>query len=249
MPEPANIKVYFVADTHFGAPPDSAAREADFVRWLDMVKADASHLFLLGDIFDFWFSYKYVVPRGFVRVLGKLAELADSGVEIHFFTGNHDMWVFDYPEKELGIKTHTQPTEFEIEGKRFLVGHGDGLTSINRSYNALKSVFASKLCQRAFAALHPWAGFTIAKKWSRSSRRKGKKNNKKQCRPNEVPVFCKAKLAEKPYDYFVFGHRHRIENETVGNGAQYYVIGEWIEQRNYAVFSNGKMDIHNFANN
>lgn len=247
MPEPANKKAYFVADTHFGAPPDSRGREADFERWLDKVKADGSMLFLLGDIFDFWFSYKYVVPRGFVQVLGKLAELADSGVEIHFFTGNHDMWVFDYLEKEIGIKTYTQPAEFEIDGKLFLVGHGDGLTNLNKSYNALKRVFASRLCQRAFAALHPWVGFSIATKWSRSSRRKGKKNIKKQCRPNEVPVFCKAKLQEKHYDFFVFGHRHRVENEAVGENSRYLVIGEWIENRNYAVFDGGEIEVRDFA--
>ncbi len=247
MSQPKPVKAYFVADTHFGAPPDSHKREADFVRWLDMVGADATHLFLLGDIFDFWFSYRYVVPRGFVRVLGKLAELADSGVEIHFFTGNHDMWVFDYMEKELGIKTHTQPTEFEIDGKLFLAGHGDGLTNLNKSYNALKRVFASRLCQRAFAALHPWVGFSIATKWSRSSRRKGKKNKKKQCRPNEMPVFCKAKLNEKHYDYFVFGHRHEVENEMVGQASQYFVIGEWIEHRNYAVFAGGTFEVCDFA--
>ena len=213
-------KAYFVSDTHFGAPPDSRGREADFVRWLDMMKADGDKLFLLGDIFDFWFSYKHVVPRGFVRVLGKLAELADSGVEIHFFTGNHDMWVFDYLEKEIGLQVHTAPMEMEIDGKLFFMGHGDGLTKMNKSYNALKRMFASRFCQRAFAALHPWVGFGIAKKWSRSSRKSGKKKVKKQCRPSEVPVFCKAKLQEKHYDFFVFGHRHRIENEIVGEASQ-----------------------------
>jgi len=240
-------KAYFVSDTHFGAPPDSKGREADFVRWLDKVKADGNKLFLLGDIFDFWFSYKHVVPRGFVRVLGKLAELADSGVEIHFFTGNHDMWVFDYLEKEIGIQAHTAPVEMEIGGKVFLMGHGDGLTKMNKSYNALKKVFASRLCQRAFAALHPWVGFGIAKKWSRSSRKNGKKKVKKQYRPSEVPVFCKAKLQEKHYDYFVFGHRHRVENEVVGDGSQYFVIGNWIEKRNYAVFSDGLFEVRDFA--
>ena len=240
-------KAYFVSDTHFGAPPDSPLREADFVHWLDMVKIDGTQLFLLGDMFDFWFSYKHVVPRGFVRVLGKLAELADSGVEIHFFTGNHDMWVFDYLEKELGIKTYTQPAEFEIDDKQFLVGHGDGLTKMNKSYNALKRVFASRLCQRAFAALHPWVGFGIAKKWSRSSRKNGKKKLKKQGRSSEVPVFCETKLQEKHYDFIIFGHRHRIENEIVGENSQYFVIGEWIENRNYAVYCNGQLEVRDFA--
>ena len=241
------VKAYFVSDTHFGAPPDSKGREADFVRWLDKVKADGNKLFLLGDIFDFWFSYKHVVPRGFVRVLGKLAELADSGVEIHFFTGNHDMWVFDYLEKEIGMQVHTAPVEMEIGGKVFLMGHGDGLTKMNKSYNALKKVFASRLCQRAFAALHPWIGFSIAQKWSRSSRKNGKKRVKKQCRPSEVPVFCKAKLQEKHYDFFVFGHRHRVENEVVGDGSQYFVIGNWIDNRNYAVFGDGLFEVRDFA--
>lgn len=240
-------KAYFVSDTHFGAPPDSRRREEDFVRWLDIVKNDGTKLLLLGDIFDFWFSYKHVVPRGFVRVLGKLAELADSGVEIHFFTGNHDMWVFDYFEKELGIKVHTTPQEFQIAGKEFFMGHGDGLTSMNKSYLALKRVFASRLCQRMFAALHPWVGFGIAKKWSLSSRKNGKKNLKKYYRPSEVPIFCKAKLKEQHYDFFVFGHRHRIENEKIGENSQYFVIGDWIESRNYAVYSNGLFEVHNFT--
>lgn len=240
-------KAYFVSDTHFGAPPDSPLREADFVHWLDMVKIDGTQLFLLGDMFDFWFSYKHVVPRGFVRVLGKLAELADSGVEIHFFTGNHDMWVFDYFEKELGMQVHTAPVEMEIGGKLFFMGHGDGLTKMNKAYLTLKKVFASRLCQRMFAALHPWVGFGIAKKWSRSSRKNGKKRVQKQCRPSEVPVFCKAKLQEKHYDFFVFGHRHRVEIDAVGKVSQCFVIGNWIENRNYAVFNEGQFEVRDFA--
>ena len=238
-------KIYFVSDTHFGLPPNSKVRENEFVAWLDSIKGDAEKLFLLGDIFDFWFSYKYVVPKGFVRVLGKLAELADQGVEIHYFTGNHDMWIFDYFAEEMNFKMYTQPAEFQLGTKTFLVGHGDGLTKQNRSYLWLKRIFASRFCQKLFAMLHPWIGFTVACGWSQKSRAKHFKKaepylgNDKE----EIPLYCQQKLQQRHYDYCVFGHRHLLINEALTETSRYINLGEWITMRPYGVFDGENFEL------
>lgn len=244
-----NGNIYFVTDTHFGLPPDSKARETEFVAWLDSIKSDAGKLFLLGDVFDFWFTYKHVVPKGFVRVLGKLAELADQGVEIHYFTGNHDMWIFDYFAEEMNFVMHSEPAEFQFGEKRFLVGHGDGLTKQNRGYMCLKKMFASRFCQRLFAALHPWAGFSIACGWSRSSRKKHfrKPEPYRGKDVEEIPVFCQRKLKETHFDYFVFGHRHLLVDEQLAENSRYINLGEWITMRNYGVFDGEKFEIRSFG--
>ena len=169
--------VYFVSDSHLGSGADSRERERQLCRWLDSIKGDCKALFLLGDMFDFWYTYRYVVPRGHVRLLGKLAELSDMGVEIHFFIGNHDMWMFDYLEKEIGAVMHDEPEVFEMGGKRFLIGHGDGLGHLDRKFDMLRKVFRCRLNQRLFAMLPPSWTFPIANRWSDSNKVKHAKED------------------------------------------------------------------------
>ncbi|MBP6656822.1 MAG: UDP-2,3-diacylglucosamine diphosphatase, partial [Bacteroidia bacterium] len=165
-------KIYFASDFHLGVPTyeNSLEREHKIVKWLDSIKADAEELYLLGDVFDFWFEYRTVVPRGYVRLLGKLAELSDSGIKIHYFTGNHDMWTFDYLEKELNVIIYRAPIEISYNGKAFYIGHGDGLGPGDHGYKFIKKVFASKVCQWLFARLHPNFGIGIANYFSKKSR-------------------------------------------------------------------------------
>lgn len=198
---------------------------------------------MLGDIFDFWFTYKYAVPRGYVRLLGKMAQMADKGVEFHFFIGNHDMWLFDYLEKEVGATMHKEPEEMTIDGRLFLLGHGDGMGNQDRSYNLLKRVFRGPLNQWLFAGVHPNIAFPIANLWSRSSRKNHslKYNRYFGDDLEGIYLYCKKRQEErtsqglKPFDYFLFGHRHTPVTRPLGD-ATYINVGNWIENRDYAVF-------------
>ena len=160
MTLPPHKKIYFASDFHLGAPNDeiSNKREKLLIKWLDEIKLDAQEIYLVGDIFDFWFEYKHAIPKGFVRLQGKIAEITDSGIPVHVFTGNHDMWIFDYLPKELGIQLYREPIEREYNGKQFLIGHGDGLGPGDIQYKMLKTVFSSRICQWAFARIHPNLG-------------------------------------------------------------------------------------------
>jgi UDP-2,3-diacylglucosamine hydrolase len=241
-------KVYFASDLHLGAPDyeSSLQREKAFVQWLDQISADASDLYLLGDIFDMWFDYKRVVPRGYVRLLGKLAELSDAGLQIHYFIGNHDMWVFDYFEKELGAKIYREPKEIQLNGKTFLVGHGDGLGTGDASYKFIKRIFAGKFNQWLFARLHPNFGLWLAGFLSRRSRiANGDYDENFEGEDKEMLVqFCKQKLTEKHYDYFIFGHRHLKMEIELSDNSTYINLGEWVKNRPYAVFDGAQHSDH-----
>ena len=165
-------KIYLASDFHLGVPnfKSSRSREDKIVAWLNQIKIDASEIFLVGDIFDFWFEYKHVVPKGYVRFLGKLAELVDSGIQVHLFTGNHDMWMFNYLEQEIGVVIHRNPIKKTIHGKSFLIGHGDGLGPGDGTYKILKKIFSNSVCQWLFARIHPNLGFGLAQMWSGKSR-------------------------------------------------------------------------------
>ena len=233
-------KVYFASDLHLGAPDyaSSLEREKAFVQWLDQISVDASDLYLLGDIFDMWFDYKRVVPRGYVRLLGKLAELSDAGLQIHYFTGNHDMWVFDYFEKELNAKIYREPQEIKLGSKTLLVGHGDGLGSGDTSYKIIKRIFAGKLDQWFFARLHPNFGLWLASFLSRRSRiANGNYDEQFHGEDKEMLVqYCKNLLKEKQYDYFIFGHRHLKMEIKLSDNSTYINLGEWVKHKPYAVF-------------
>ncbi|WP_189683216.1 UDP-2,3-diacylglucosamine diphosphatase [Salibacter halophilus] len=240
-------KIYFASDQHFGAPnpAESKKRETHFIQWLDKIKNDCQILYLVGDLFDFWFEYKTVVPRGHVRLLGKLAELSDSGIKIHFFTGNHDMWVFDYLPEEIGMELHHEPIEREYNGKQFYIGHGDGLGPGDHGYKFIKKVFRNKLCQWLFARLHPNFGIGLANYFSKSSRAATGDNDKTYLgEENEwLAIYAKEKLQEKHYDYFVFGHRHLPLDLTVGENSRYINLGDWISDFTYAIFDGSELTL------
>ena len=246
---PSNKKVYFASDLHLTTSTDeeSRRRELDFVQWLDKVKIDAAAIFLLGDFFDFWFEYRYVIPRGFVRLLGKLAELTDSGIPIHYFTGNHDQWMRDYLTKESNIKIYRKPAEFEINEKLFLIGHGHGnnISPENKFYKLIYVAFENRLLQRLFAALHPRWGMNLGTNWSIYSRKRRGISKPFIGVENEL-IYCYTKnvLTKKHYDFFVFGHRHLALDIPLNENSRYINTGEWIEAKSYAVFDGEKITLH-----
>ncbi|MDO9138106.1 MAG: UDP-2,3-diacylglucosamine diphosphatase, partial [Lutibacter sp.] len=226
-----NKKIYFASDQHFGAPTVEASkiREQKFVNWLDFIKKDADVLFLLGDLFDFWFEYSQAVPKGFVRVLGKLAELSDQGIEIHFFVGNHDLWMHDYFEKELNIPVYHQPKEFMLNGKSFFIGHGDGLGPEDKGYKRMKKVFTNPISKWFFKWLHPDVGIRVAHYLSVKNKLiSGEEDLKFLGEEKEWLVqYAKKKLTEKHYDYFVFGHRHLPLEIPLSPNSKYINTGDW----------------------
>ena len=246
MQIPAGKKIYFISDFHLGVPDHerSLEREKKIVRWLNQISSDAAIIYLMGDVFDYWFEYKHAVPKGYVRLLGKLAELSDSGIEIHYFTGNHDMWVFTYFEEELGMTIHHEPIELSVDGKLLLIGHGDGLGPRDKGYKMLKLFFRSKLCQFLFGWIHPNIGIGLANFWSRRSRIANRGKDEKNYGDDEwLLIYSKEKLMQKHYDYFVFGHRHLPLNIQLNEKSQYINLGDWIVYFSYAVFENNELSL------
>lgn len=237
---PKNKKAYFVTDVHLGVPGSASTieREKELVQWMDDIRKDASDLFLMGDIFDFWFEYKTVVPRGYIRFLGKLAELADQGIRLHWFTGNHDMWMFDYLPKELGLTLYQKPQLFDINGKKLFLAHGDGLGPGDHKYKLLKKCFASPVLQFFFSWIHPDISHGIAHAWSVRSRKSNiNKSALFKGEDEALFAFVKEFLQTDPsIDFFVFGHRHHLVNEPIGEKSRIIYVGDWLKQRNYGSF-------------
>ena len=235
-----NKKIYFASDQHLGAPTPKASlpREKKFVAWLDTIKEDAGTIFLLGDLFDFWFEYKTVVPKGFVRVLGKLAELKDAGIDIYFFVGNHDLWMRDYFQKELNIPVFHKPQEFDINGKIFLIGHGDGLGPSDHGYKRMKKVFTFPFFKWLFRWLHPDIGVRLGHYFSVKNKLiSGDVDARFLGEENEwLAQYCRRKLTEKHYDFFVFGHRHLPLEIELNNNSTYINLGDWIQHFTYGEF-------------
>ena len=233
-------KIYFASDQHFGAPTakESLPREKKFVRWLDMVKQDAEAVFLLGDLFDFWFEYKTVVPKGFVRVLGKLAEIRDSGIPIYFFVGNHDLWMRDYFETELDIPVYYAPKEFIFHNKTFFIAHGDGLGPGDKGYKRMKKVFTNSFSKWLYRWLHPDIGVAMAQYLSVKNKLISGEEDVLFLGENQewLVQYAKRKLETKHYDYFIFGHRHLPMEIKVGEGSTYFNLGDWITHYTYGVF-------------
>lgn len=240
-----NKKVYFASDQHLGAPTIEASfpREKKFVAWLESIKNDAEAIFLLGDLFDFWFEYKTVVPKGFTRVLGKLAEISDSGIPIYFFVGNHDLWMKDYFEKELSIPVFHQPQEFLINQKKFFIGHGDGLGPEDIGYKRMKKVFTFPLFKWMFRWLHPDLGVKLGQYMSVKNKMiSGEEDFKFLGAENEWLVqYCKKKLQENHYDYFVFGHRHLPLEIELAENSKYVNLGDWINYFTFAEFDKNRL--------
>lgn len=232
--------IYFASDFHLGVPTyeKSLDREKRIVSWLNSIEHNAKEIYLVGDLFDFWFEYKHAIPKGFVRLQGKIAQLTDAGIPIHVFTGNHDMWIFDYLPKELGVALHRTPIIRTFNGKKFYIGHGDGLGPGDRGYKFLKRVFENKFCQWCFARLHPNFGIWLASVSSKTSRAATGENDKikKNLEDEWLYTYCKEYLKQESIDYFVFGHRHLPIEEKVNDSSVYINLGEWINYNTFAVF-------------
>lgn len=239
--------IYFASDQHLGAPTQEASfpRELKFIQWLDEVKKDADAIFLLGDLFDFWFEYQTVVPKGFVRVLGKLAEIRDSGIPIYFFVGNHDLWMHDYFEKELKIPVYYDNKEFTFNGKTFLIGHGDGKGPGDMGYKRMKKVFTNPFFKWIFRWLHPDVGVKLAQYLSVKNKLiSGAEDVKFLGKENEwLYQYCLRKLEAKHYDYFVFGHRHLPMEIELNENSKYINLGDWIDYFTYGFFDGKKMEL------
>ncbi len=244
-----NKKIYFLSDAHLGSRShaDSIETERKLCRWLDMAKKDAQAICLLGDIFDYWYEYKHVVPKGFTRVLGKLAEVTDSGVDVHFFIGNHDMWLTDYLAKECGMILHFEPFITEFNGKKFFLAHGDGLGDDSKSFSFLRKIFHSKFLRTCFSAAHPRLTIPLAHAWSNHSRENGGVNEFLGEYKEHLILFAKQKLTEMPdIDYFVFGHRHILLNLPIAEQSHVIILGDWIAHFSYAVWDGVEMRLEKF---
>lgn len=238
-----NKKIYFASDQHFGAPTKelSKPREARFLQWLQHIENECEVLFLLGDLFDFWFEYKTVVPKGYVRILGQLARMRDNGITIHFFVGNHDLWMQDYFKDELLIPVYHQPQIFELQGKKLFIGHGDGLGPGDYGYKRMKKVFVHPFSKWLYRWLHPDIGVKLAQYLSVKNKLiSGDDDVKFLGKESEwLYLYAQRKYAEKPCDYFVFGHRHLPLEIPLNEQATYVNLGDWVHYFTYGVMENG----------
>ena len=245
MKLPKDKKVFFASDQHFGAPTAAASklREEAFVNWLDTIQQEAAALFLLGDLFDFWFEYKRVVPKGFIRVLGKLAQFVDQGIEVYFFVGNHDLWMEDYFEKELGITVYKNPQDITIEGIRFFMGHGDGLGPHDKGFKRIKKVFTNPIAKYLFGIIHPDLGLRLGQYLSlRNKKLSGGQTPPFRGDEEEWLVqYAHLKLEERHRDFFLFGHRHLPLERALTPKSHYINLGDWVHHFSYAVFDGKKV--------
>ncbi len=246
----ADKKIFFLSDFHLGAPDfaGSLIREKKIIAFLESIKDQADEIFIVGDIFDFWYEYKKVVPRGFVRLLGKLAELKDRGINIHVFTGNHDMWMSGYFEEELNISVYHHPQTFVRNGKSFYIAHGDGLGPGDHGYKFIKKIFRNPVCRWLFGWLHPDWGIALANYFSRKSREKtGSSDEVFMGEENEwLIIYSKELLEHTFHDYFIYGHRHLPLDLPLAKGSRYINLGDWIRNFTYAEFDGKDVQLHNW---
>ena len=230
-------KIYFASDFHLGSPDkqSSLIREKKICTWLDSIKEEASEIYLVGDIFDFWFEYKNVIPKGFERLKGTLANLTDSGIKIHFFPGNHDLWTFGYLQNELGLIVHYKPLITNINNKTFYITHGDGLGQGGNSFKILKAIFSNSICQQLFSMIHPSIGVYIAQLWSKRSRLKGENINKDKLKESLIS-HSKIILQNKNINYFIYGHIHEPIEIDLSPSSKYINLGDWITHFSYLEF-------------
>jgi UDP-2,3-diacylglucosamine hydrolase len=250
MQLPQGKKIYFLSDFHLGVPDhaSSLVREKAVIRFLEMARQDAAEIFIVGDLFDFWFEYKKVVPKGFVRVLGKLADITDSGIPIHFFVGNHDMWMDGYFEQELNIPVYHSPQVFEYNDKKFLVGHGDGLGPGDHGYKMLKKLFRNPVAKFLFGIIPPYIGMGIAHYSSRGSRSMTGSTDEKFLGEDKewLITYCREQLKTSYFDYFIFGHRHLPIDFMLNDKSRYINLGDWIRYNSYAVFDGSQLELKYF---
>lgn len=248
---PPGKKIYFLSDFHLGTPNAAASRQREgmIVSFLDKAKEDAHAIFIVGDMFDFWYEYRTVVPKGYVRLLGKIAELTDRGIAVHFFVGNHDMWMKNYFQQELNVPVYFEPREFLFNNKSFYIGHGDGLGPGDHGYKALKKVFRNPACQWLFGILPPFVGVGLANYFSRKSREAdGGVVEKFLGEEKEwLIIYAREVLQQKHFDFFVFGHRHLPIFYRLNEGSMYINLGEWMNHQTYAVFDGNEMQLQSFT--
>jgi len=243
----AGKKVYFLSDFHLGAPNESTSREREdrLVRFLNNAKQDAAAIFIVGDIFDFWFEYKTVVPKGFVRLLGCLAQISDAGIALHIFTGNHDLWMKDYLNKELNAQVHFDPQIFKLGSQQFFIGHGDGLGPGDKGYKFIKKIFTNSICQFLFRWLHPDVGIQLANYFSGKSRAKTGSSDEVFLGEDKewLIVYSKQKAQEVDVDYFIFGHRHFAIDLAINESTRYINLGDWLKLNTYSVFDGEQLQL------
>jgi UDP-2,3-diacylglucosamine hydrolase len=246
---PDRTKIYFAADAHLGNRylADPRATERRLVRWLDRIKTEAAAVYFLGDMFDYWYEYRHVVPKGFVRFLGKLAELADSGVEIHLFTGNHDIWMFDYLPREIGAVVHQGPRTVDLLGKRFFLAHGDEVGRRPPAFRLLQTLFRNKTCQLLYAAIHPRWTFALARWWSYRSRISGMDASRAAAQEEKTARlvdFAQACLKRHPdIDCFIFGHRHVMLDMPLTPSARLLIAGDWMQYFSYIEWDGRQLEM------
>ncbi|MBW7844211.1 MAG: UDP-2,3-diacylglucosamine diphosphatase [Bacteroidia bacterium] len=242
--------IYFASDFHLGVPnhSESIEREKKIIAWLDSISNDASDIYLVGDLFDFWFEFKTVVPKGFVRLLGKLAELSDAGIKIHIFHGNHDLWQFGYLEKEIGCVVYSKPITITIGEKIFHIAHGDGLGPKQFWFKFILGIYRNYFFQRAFAFFHPNIGITIANWFSHRSKKHTFTENATYYGDDKefLMLYAKSVLKQQHIDYFIFGHRHLPMTKPISNTSNYINLGDWMSYNTYAVFNGNEVVLKTF---
>lgn len=248
---PPGKKVFFLSDFHLGAPDHAASleREKLIIKFLEEIRHEAAVIFIVGDMFDFWYEYKKVVPRGHVRLLGKLAELTDAGIAIHFFVGNHDMWMKDYFQKELNIPVYFAPKDFEFNNRKFYIGHGDGLGPGDHGYKTLKKIFRNPVCQWLFGLLPPYLGIGLADYFSRKSRQATGSSEEKYLGDEKewLLIYSREMLQHKLFDFFVFGHRHLPIDYRLNEKSRYINLGDWITFCTYAAFDGNEVVLRSYT--
>lgn len=245
-------KIYFASDFHLGLPMDEndKSRELLICQFLNECAKDAQHIFLLGDLFDAWFEYKEVIPKGFTRFLGTLAALSDRGIKITIFPGNHDLWMRDYFQKEINADVFFEPKRVVINDTTFFLGHGDGLGPGDKQYKMMKQVIAHPIAQKLYKFIHPDIGVSIAKYFSRKGAKHVERADPYRGDDKEwLTLFCKEKLQQRHYDYFIFGHRHLPLTIPIGEHSEYINLGDWIKYNSYAVFDGEEMTLKYYSTN
>jgi UDP-2,3-diacylglucosamine hydrolase len=246
-----NKKIFFASDFHLGVPnrESSFEREKKIIKWLDHILPEAHSIFILGDVFDFWYEYKHAIPKGFIRFQGKLAEITDAGIPVYFFTGNHDMWMFDYFHKEMNIQVFRKPLSFTLNGKQFHIGHGDALGPGDKLYKIQKRIFENKLCQWAFKWIHPDVGIGLANFMSNQSKLAAEKRDESFIGDNEwIYNYCKDVEKKQHHDYYIFGHRHLPLDMKVNDTSRYINLGEWLNFCTYAEYDGKICKLISFEN-
>ena len=251
MIEINNKNIYFFSDLHLGFPDEfeSRKREKKLVNLLEEIETKVLEIWFLGDIFDFWWEYKKVIPRGFTRFLGKIADYTDAGIPVHFFAGNHDIWMKNYLSEEIGVQIHSKPVKVKLGGKMFYMAHGDGLGPGDYKYKLLKKIFTNKFLQWSFTRIHPNFAFFLAHKWSHHSRAKGSITANIVKEKEFLILHAENVLMKEYFDFFVFGHRHVPMHFELSQKAQFINTGEWIYKYTFAVFNGENINLMTYKNN